>query len=180
MATTATTTTDTPYKFPPHYSFPPFFTLQPVAATRLSQLSSWSAHIQAYCRAHRLFQLSLIDALDTPLFANQRLGKRLALRDARAVLDWMCSEDGGRRAEWLDAKDGKKSAGEGGRCWVFWRRPEEWAAVLEGWVEGTGQRGVVLTLYEIVESDGTADQGMCLCVCVRVFGCLLRCGGKYG
>lgn len=41
------------------------------------------------------------------------------------------------------------------KCWIYWRRPEEWASVLEEWVERTGQKGTVLTLYEIVESDGT-------------------------
>lgn len=141
-----TTTTTTPYKFPPHYAFPPFFTLQPVAATRASQLASWSAHVQQYCRHHRLFALSLIDALDTDLFWNRRLGKRLALRDARAVVGYMASAEGGHRAEWIDA-DGKKGragpdGGDGGaeagagavRAWVYWRRPEEWASLIEGWV----------------------------------------------
>ncbi|OMP88272.1 Vacuolar protein-sorting-associated protein 25 [Diplodia seriata] len=157
MATTTTTTTT--YKFPPHYSFPPFFTLQPVAATRASQLASWSAHVQAHCRHHRRFQLSLIDALDTDLFWNKRLGKRLALRDARDVVDYMCGAEGGHRAEWVDG-DKKKSDGNGEavRAWIYWRRPEEWASLIEGWVDATGQKNTVLTLYELTESDATASQ----------------------
>ncbi|KAF2088866.1 ESCRT-II complex, vps25 subunit [Saccharata proteae CBS 121410] len=165
----ATTTPTEPFPFPPHYSFPPFFTLQPVLATRTSQLTSWSLFVQSYCRHHRLFQLSLIDALETPLFHNRALKKRLLLRDARALFAWMAGPDGGHRAEWVDGGSGsakKKGAGagadaaegDGGRVWVYWRRPEEWADVLEAWVEGTGQKGSVLTLYELTESDATASQ----------------------
>ncbi|EOD52113.1 Vacuolar protein-sorting-associated protein [Neofusicoccum parvum] len=149
-----------PYKFPPHYSFPPFFTLQPVAATRASQMASWSAHIQAYCRHARLFQLSLIDALDTDLFWNKKLGKRLALRDAREIVNYMTSAEGGQRAEWVDGekKKGGEGAEGGGRAWIYWRRPEEWASLIEGWVDATGQKNTVLTLYELTESDATASQ----------------------
>lgn len=80
------------------------------------------------------------------------------MRDARTVINWMASSEGGNRAEWIGAGAAKKSkdAGEeGGKCWVYWRRPEEWAALLEEWVERTGQKGTVLTLYELTESDAT-------------------------
>jgi hypothetical protein len=46
----------------------------------------------------------------------------------RAVFAWMVGKDGGNRAEWIGGN------GEGGNVWVFWRRPEEWAEVLSGWV----------------------------------------------
>ena len=72
--------------------------------------------------------------------------------DARTVLDWMGSEEGDRRAEWVGRKEDKVAA------WVWWRRPEEWAEVLAGWVEETGQKGTVLTLYEIVNGLPSADQ----------------------
>ncbi|KAF2856118.1 ESCRT-II complex, vps25 subunit [Plenodomus tracheiphilus IPT5] len=151
------------FTFPPHYSFPPFFTLQPVASTRSSQLLSWSTLIQSYCRHHRIFSLSLIDALPTPLFTNPTLHRSLSLRDAKAVLSWMASPEGGNRAEWIPTggpnnKKTKGDEGEGGKAWIYWRRPEEWASVLEEWVERTGQRGVVLTLYEIGEGDASARE----------------------
>ncbi|KAF3000117.1 hypothetical protein E8E13_004105 [Curvularia kusanoi] len=148
------------FQFPPHYSFPPFFTLQPVLTTRSSQLQSWSTFIQSYCRAHRIFQLSLVDALPTPLFTNTALARSLSLRDAKAILSWMASAEGGNRAEFISASGSKKKAdeGEGGRVWIYWRRPEEWAALLEEWVDRTGQRGVVLTLYEIVEGEASVRE----------------------
>lgn len=157
---TPTPETGAPFQFPPHYSFPPFFTLQPVATTRSSQLASWSSFIQSYCRHNRIFQLSLIDALSTPLFTNTTLTRSLSLRDAKAIFTWMASAEGGNRAEFISTTGSKKKVdeGEGGRVWVYWRRPEEWAALLEEWVERTGQKGVVLTLYEIVEGEGSARE----------------------
>lgn len=157
MSTTTTLAEPSAFQFPPHYSFPPFFTLQPVATTRSSQLQSWSTFIQSYCRAHRIFSLSLVDALSTPLFHNTTLSRQLSLRDAKAVLTWMASAEGGNRAEHISSSGKKKAAdeGEGGRFWIYWRRPEEWAAALEEWVDRTGQKGVVLTLYEIVEGEAS-------------------------
>jgi ESCRT-II complex subunit VPS25 len=154
------TTTETAFQYPPHYSFPPFFTLQPVLTTRTSQLQSWSSLIQSYCRHHRIWSLSLNDALSTPLFSNTKLSRKLSLRDARAIIHWMTTSEGSNRAEWIgiSTKKGWAKGDEGGdaaKAWIFWRRPEEWAAVLEEWVERTGQKGSVVTLYEITESDAT-------------------------
>ncbi|KAF1956208.1 ESCRT-II complex, vps25 subunit [Byssothecium circinans] len=161
-SSTATTTGTESYTFPPIYTFPPFFTLQPNPTTRSSQLSSWSTHIQSYCRHHRLFSISLIDLLPTPLFTNATISRSLSLRNARAVVQWMSTSEGGNRAEWIHTSGAKKSAkaggegeGEGGKAWIYWRRPEEWATALEEWVERTGQKGTVLTLYELTESDAT-------------------------
>ncbi|EUC27349.1 hypothetical protein COCCADRAFT_53182, partial [Bipolaris zeicola 26-R-13] len=159
--TSSSTPSNTAFTFPPHYSFPPFFTLQPVASTRSSQLASWSTLIQSYCRYHRIFTLSLIDALSTPLFTNATLRRSLSLRDAKAILTYMASPEGGNRAEFITAgtkKGSKVEEGEGGKVWVYWRRPEEWATAIEEWVERTGQKGTVLTLYEIVEGDAVGKE----------------------
>jgi ESCRT-II complex subunit VPS25 len=157
-----TQTTPTGFQFPPHYSFPPFFTLQPTASTRSSQLTSWSTLIQTYCRHNRIFSLSLVDALNTPLFHNATLRRRLNLRDAKAILTWMSTPEGGNRAEYISAGGKKKtvaaSEDDGGRFWIYWRRPDEWSGVLEEWVERTGQKGTVLTLYEIVEGDASRKE----------------------
>jgi ESCRT-II complex subunit VPS25 len=119
------------FKFPPyHVSYPPFFTLQPTVTTRLAQLHKWSLLIQRYCAHYRLFRLSITSAatLDSPLFHNVRLRKRMSAAHVRAVFAWMAGKDGGNRAEWIGGNE------EGGNVWVFWRRPEEWAEVLSGWV----------------------------------------------
>ncbi|RAR04292.1 ESCRT-II complex, vps25 subunit [Stemphylium lycopersici] len=182
-----TTSPNTTFAFPPHYSFPPFFTLQPVASTRSSQLASWSTLIQSYCRHHRIFTLSLIDALSTPLFSNATLRRSLSLRDAKAIISYMASPEGGNRAEFLTTgtkKSAKAAAaggdeGEGGKAWIYWRRPEEWAAALEEWVDRMGQKGTVLTLYEIVEGDASAKEefaGMDLELLQRSLGVCVKRG----
>lgn len=50
----------------------------------------------------------------------------------------------GKTVEWVSAD---KSA-----CLVWWRSVEEWADALVQWVEGTGQKGAVLTVYELRET----------------------------
>mgnify|MGYP002718598987 FL=1 len=74
---------------------------------------------------------------------------------------------GGRRAEWIPDAGGASSlglgngAGQGPKtvAWIWWRRPEEWADVLVDWVEGTGQKGSVLTVYELIHGEGAMSQG---------------------
>ena len=62
----------------------------------------------------------------------------------------MTTSAGDFRAEWIGTE---KSV-----CYIWWKKPEEWAVLLEGWVDETGQKGTVLTLYELVESDATKRQ----------------------
>jgi ESCRT-II complex subunit VPS25 len=100
------------------------------------------------------------------------LRKGLDIREARAVVDWMTKSEeeggGGRRAEWIPDAGGTSSGvmgsaqGQGPRAvaWIWWKRPEEWADLLVEWVEGTGQRGSVLTVYELIQGEGTMSQGM--------------------
>lgn len=160
-STTPPTSTST-FQFPPTYSFPPFFTLQPNSTTRLAQLHKWSSLIQSWCRHHRIWKLSVIDAVETPLFHNTTLRKRISLGDARIILDWMSKSEeeggGGRRAEWVDgtgtSSGGLGSNGFGGThqyssksdktmAWIWWRTPEEWAGVVADWVRITANPGYV-------------------------------------
>lgn len=152
MSTTATTpyVPSTPFTFPKSHNYPPFFTPQPTLQTRQAQLTRWSTLIQRYSRHHRRFTLSLVDALDSELFHNATLKKRLSLNDARAIIDFMASPAGDHRAEWMSPE---KNA-----VWIWWRKPDEWAALIAAWVEETGQKGVVLTLYELVEGEATENQ----------------------
>lgn len=166
---TPTPETPAPYTSPPQASFPPFYTLQPTASTRASQLASWSALLLAACAASRTFTLSP----SSPLFANARLRRRLPAPDARVVLAHMCSAG---EAEWVDAaapgagwaagmRGARKAAAAAppddadASVYVCWRGMPAWAAELAGWVDATGQRGVVLTLYELLEGDGAAAAG---------------------
>ncbi|KAK3292734.1 ESCRT-II complex subunit [Chaetomium fimeti] len=111
----------------------------------------------------------------TPLFHNRRLNRGLSHADIREVIDFL-RRDG--RAEYVlpSSSSGNNSTttnatssvsllplggsatdggGGGDMAWIYWRTPEEWGSLVEGWVESTGQRGSVLTVYELVEGDGT-------------------------
>lgn len=60
------------------------------------------------------------------------------------------------RAEWLGSVGSKSREVEKNTAWIWWRRPEEWAERIAAWVDETGQKGVVLTVYELRESDAVA------------------------
>jgi len=94
--------------------------------------------------------LSVVDYQNTELFKNAKLNKTLYSDDIKKVIDFMVSPDGQQRAEWVTPA--RASA------WIWWRRPEEWASSIASWVEETGQKASVLTLYEIVEGDATENQ----------------------
>ncbi|KAH8808420.1 putative vacuolar protein-sorting-associated protein [Xylogone sp. PMI_703] len=153
-STTLTTTANSPFKFPREYYFPPFFTRQPISTTFHAQTQKWATLILAYCRAHKLWKLSLIDALDTELFWNKAIGKKMSLNDAREIVDFM-RKDG--RAEWVGATS-KGTEGEKNVAWIYWRNPEEWAGVIADWVDETAQKNTVLTLYELAEGEATISQ----------------------
>ncbi|KAI0813068.1 ESCRT-II complex subunit-domain-containing protein [Xylaria sp. FL0064] len=155
------------FQFPREYHFPPFFTRQPNLSTRHSQFSKWASLILSYCAHHRLFKLSLTSPQTEELFHNRRIDRRLSLADAREVLEFM-RRDG--RVEFIAPSSrglgglggigglgvgGGDEEGGGDVVWVYWRTPEEWAALVEAWVDETAQKGTVLTLYELSQGEGT-------------------------
>ncbi|OAA74403.1 ESCRT-II complex, vps25 subunit [Akanthomyces lecanii RCEF 1005] len=158
MTTPAAAAAD--FKFPQEYFFPAFFTRQTNLTTRHAQLRTWAALVLSYARHHRLFRLRLSEAADSDLFRNRRLERRLQAPDIRELVDAMV-KDG--RAEYLAAPGSSAAAAavqDGGGLdvvLVYWRRPEEWAALVEAYVEDTAQKGSVLTVYELSEGDGTRN-----------------------
>ncbi|KAH9907398.1 ESCRT-II complex, vps25 subunit [Xylariomycetidae sp. FL2044] len=169
------------FTFPREYHFPPFFTPQPNLTTRHSQLEKWSALVLAYCRHHRVFRLSSASPAAEALFHNRRIGRRLGLAHVREVLEFMrregrvefvvvdagaaavaalfggysSSSSGGGGGGGIEGAGGTGGAGGGDVVWVYWKTPEEWADLVEAWVEDTAQKGAVLTLYELTEGEGT-------------------------
>ncbi|KAH8697496.1 putative ESCRT-II complex component [Talaromyces proteolyticus] len=163
------TKTPSGFTFPIDYNFPPFFTLQPNAQTQQAQMKRWADLISDWCRYHGTFRLSLVDAVDLPLFHNARLKKKVGLLEARRIVDWMAKaqEDGGGggRAEWVPAAPGgggsgssRSSVGEKTVAWIWWRRPEDWAIMIADWIDETAQKNTVLTVYELINGDATISQ----------------------
>ena len=88
----------------------------------------------------------------------------------------MSAPANGNRIEYLPpTTKGEQSSA----CYVWWRPPDEWADLLYAWVEETGQKGSVLTIYELRESEAVEkkewrdmDEGMLR----KVLGVLVKRG----
>ncbi|KAK9473947.1 ESCRT-II complex subunit-domain-containing protein [Dipodascopsis tothii] len=139
--------------FPSIYSFPPFFTRQPNSQTWASQLSIWKTFIMTYCRYNRLWKLDLNAALETELFTNKSIQRSLKFETAREILESLV-ESGS--AEWVAPTRGNQ--GKPSVAYVYWKRPEEWANLIAQWVDSTGQKDSILTLYEIADGDLSVSQ----------------------
>ncbi|PHH76398.1 hypothetical protein CDD80_1552 [Ophiocordyceps camponoti-rufipedis] len=163
--------TPPPFPFPREYHFPAFFTRQTNLTTHHAQLVKWSALVLAYARHHRLFRLHLSAAAETDLFFNRRLDRRLAPADIRDVVDFM-RRDG--RADYLDAA---AAAPASDVVLLYWRSLEEWADLVEAYVEASAQRGAVLTLYELTDGEatrGTEMHGMDSQVLLKALNILVK------
>jgi ESCRT-II complex subunit VPS25 len=44
---------------------------------------------------------------------------------------------------------------------VLWRLPSEWADAIHAWVDETGQKGAVLTIYELREGEAVQGKEWC-------------------
>ncbi|KAL6892871.1 ESCRT-II complex, vps25 subunit [Trichoderma longibrachiatum] len=164
--------------FPREHSFPPFFTRQPNLAIHHAQLTKWSALVLSYARHHRLFRLVVSSAAESELFCNRAINRKLAPADIREVLDFM-RKDG--RAEFVRATGGDAGAAgaAGDVVLLYWRKPEEWAALVEAYVEETAQKGSVLTVYELTEGEntrGTEFHGMDNQVLMKALNILVKQG----
>ncbi|CAD0113329.1 unnamed protein product [Aureobasidium uvarum] len=62
----------------------------------------------------------------------------------------MSTAEGESRAEWQN-KDRTFA-------WIWWKSATEWAERIAKWVDETGQKGVVLTIYELRESEAVEKQ----------------------
>ncbi|KAJ2904682.1 hypothetical protein MKZ38_007423 [Zalerion maritima] len=234
-----------PYPFPKEHSFPPFFTIQPNESTRYAQLAKWNAIVLSYFAHHRLWKLSLSEAVvERPagaaaapgpsppfgippprdgddgaaaaaaaagggggggggaqrpraprdLFYNWRLDKRLNMEGARQVLAYMAKEGTAEEINDRESRSTLQSLGlaapataqgqkpqqpQQDTWWIWWRPVQEWANLLEKWIEDTGQRGSVLTVWEINHGEGargTEFYGMDGEVLRRVLATLVKRG----
>lgn len=143
-----------PFSFPRDYHFPAFYTRQTNLTTHHAQLTKWTAIILSYAKHHRIFRLSVSSAADSELFHNKRLDRRLSVADIKEVIDFMKKEG---TAEYPSGNT--NSAAGGDVVFLYWKRPEEWAEVVEKYVAETGQKGSVLTVYELTEGEGTRNTG---------------------
>lgn len=121
------------------YNFPPFFTRQPNETTWQAQLSHWKDVILSHSRETKLWKLSNTDGV----FENKKIQRRLKPDVIQLVLADMVSS---KKADWVDSKTKTE-------VWVWWRSAEEWATLILGWIDSTGQNGSIVTFYDIAGDD---------------------------
>lgn len=167
----------TTFNFPTYTTFPPFYTLQPNLTTRARQLALWSQLILSFTAHNRLYRLSL-SSPPPDLFANPAIRRDLSEPDIRAVLDHMALPANGSRVEWIPPAGGSRGE-RSASCWVYWRTLAEWADLIYGWVDETGQKGSVLTVYELREGEAVGGRewvGMEEEMLKKVLGVLVKKG----
>lgn len=158
------------FEFPRIHNFPPFYTQQPNEQTWAAQRTQWISLVLAYCAHHRVWVLNNrglalsrgdVEMLDEeqatedangsdmePLFENKGIDRRLDVGVVSLILNEMVSNGD---AAFVNKKDTSQ-------IFVYWHRPDDWAAKILEWVEATGQSGVVLTLYELAHGDLSLKQ----------------------
>jgi len=140
-------TTTSGYTLPSIHNFPPFFTQQPNPTTQATQTDHWIRLIVSYARARRLFTIRVEDA-DVKgsgdwyeVMHNPEINHSLSPTYLATIFSTMVNQNS---AAWEPQKQTRSVL-------LYWRRPEEWAEVLHGWVTNTGQINTILTFYEIQE-----------------------------
>lgn len=130
----------TEFQFPWQYNFPPFFTIQPVAATREQQLTSWRNLITSYHQSNVKWELDVTGCL----FSNPSISRSLTPAAVRTVIQSLVAEGQGVMY--------------GERCFVLWQSVAQWGSVLHSWALDRGLSGSVLTLFELHSGDDSEDQ----------------------
>ncbi|RUP36178.1 putative vacuolar protein-sorting-associated protein [Jimgerdemannia flammicorona] len=191
----------TPPFSPPATHFPHFRRAQPTLSTWQNQSSLWASIILAYYRHHRLYRLELNETVGSgsELFENPRIKRRLPLEALQVIIDDMSTPNfphhitltilpkirnpiiGAHEigtAEW-DVAGATGRQLQKTQCFIYWRKPEEWANYISSWVSDNGMNNSILTLYEIANGDnteGTELQGIDTSVLLKSLDVLVRRG----
>jgi len=135
------------FQFPPIYSLPPFFTLQPIVDTKKKQIELWCNLVLDYIRHYKLSELFIQESQLSPLFYNKEKNRRLDMETIKIIFDALVTKG---NAEWQTLE--KQS------IYVYWKSPSEWSEIIYKYVVKTAKTNVVLTLYELRESDDVENQ----------------------
>lgn len=136
------------FKYPAVYNFPPFFTIQEQPRTQQKQVDMWCDFILKYMKSLNVNEFLLSETLNSPLFHNKQIGRKLSQNDATKILDQLVIRN---NARWKDEKT--KDAIK-----IIWRKPIEWAETLHKWALENNYTNTVLTLYELREGEDTRGE----------------------
>lgn len=152
-------------EWPWQHEFPPFFTIQPNATTRKIQLSVWSKLALKYHKTNKKYTLDVNEAMESPLFSNQKINRSLSTEGIIIVLEALM--------ETGNAQPVDKSKT---RWLIFWHNPTEWGDIIYSWAEDNGQIDNVCTFYELQTSTNTEFNGMPNEVLIKVLKTLEKRG----
>lgn len=148
------------FEFPKLHSFPPFFTKQSNATILEHQLEAWSSLILSYCEYYRIYTLLATGTVLSsqnkntefpPIFENKKIERACLDSFKNDIFNYIIHK--AARASYVDPK--KLDAG----VLIHWRTLPEWAKLLRDYVDGTGQLGTILTVYELTQlEDSTTSE----------------------
>lgn len=99
-------------------------------------------------RAHKIYELDVREAAaKLPLFANERIKRRLTAEQVRFFLDALAAQG---NVEW---KDKAKAT-----CLVYFKTPAQWGRAIYDWALSLGKLNTVCTVFEIREGEDAEDQ----------------------
>ncbi|PVV03859.1 hypothetical protein BB560_001633 [Smittium megazygosporum] len=138
-----------PFEFPKIHDFPPFYTKQPVRKTWEVQRRNWADLILSYCKASKKFLLNVSQDLQSDLFNNKNINRSLSRDVLVEILEYMNGEG---EIEW-DTSVGKQT-----QCFVYWRKPAEWASLIHTWITSQGLENNVITFFELTNPDPDTNE----------------------
>ena len=130
------------FQFPPVYSYPPFWTIQLNSETKKKQLDLWGNIVLAFMKSINKTEMDLLTSLDTPLFNNKKISRKLSKSDVDQIIEHLISSN---NAKWLD--DLKI------RVRIIWRTHEQWGKIIKKYIEDIGQTNTVFTFEELLHGD---------------------------
>lgn len=137
------------YKFPPIHNFPPFYTFQEGSREALRiQVSSWTEILLKYMKSKKQNILDLKSAIDSDIFNNKKINRKMSIEDARKIIEQMVQS---QNAEYIDENNRDKIK-------VIWRTAGDWGEIIRNWAVSKSLNGTVFTFYDIAEGDDSADQ----------------------
>uniref|UniRef100_A0A6B2LM09 ESCRT-II complex subunit VPS25 n=1 Tax=Arcella intermedia TaxID=1963864 RepID=A0A6B2LM09_9EUKA len=115
--------------------------------TRKKQVDMWIDFILDYTKFHKLSQIQLNQHLNSPLFCNSKINRKLSYESAHYILEELVKKG---NAEWMD----KEKTG----VYVYWYKIDHWASLIYKYITDNNMIDVVCTPYELTESDEVSDQ----------------------
>ncbi|KAK8898871.1 Vacuolar protein-sorting-associated protein 25 [Tritrichomonas musculus] len=132
------------FKFPDYFDYPPFWTKQPNEEMFEKQVELWSSLICSFCKTINKSKIEINTVLDSPLFTNEKIKRRLSRETLMAILEKM-------------EKIGLvRFVSERTSAIIFWISIDDWAKKLLDYANKYGNGPY--TFYELVEGDSAPNR----------------------